>query len=290
MWWDGIASTQGSKPDAEQIANREAGSDSSLFAICYGDRGTAKREVPCLPFHHKRHGLRIGSGGRPQAWPYVMLSEQTRHRFHSCRAIVGKEDSPPHSVPELQPYNHRQDAPSRHIVLHQSPDLLSSLDSFCRSTGGKTLALQPGSCSGCFCQQFATFTQVGAGRSTEGNHRFPGKVIRFHKAVYRPCSNSPPDGITDKHSIIGFPSPERLRRPALQALPQDGYAHTRPGCFRLASSSHHCCMALPAPVRTHRRRLPPQWQLQLLPYFPLPNSRQPAFCLRWLQALWLALL
>ena len=100
---------------------RGAGSDSSLFAICYGDRGTAKREVPCFPFHHKRHGPRIGSGGRPQAWPHVMLSEQTRHRFHSCRAIVGKEGLPPHSVPELQPYNHRQDAPSRHIVLHQKP-------------------------------------------------------------------------------------------------------------------------------------------------------------------------
>ena len=34
-------------------------------------------------------------------------------------------------------------------------------------------------------------------RSTEGNHRFPGKIIGFHEAVYWPCCNSPPDGITD---------------------------------------------------------------------------------------------
>ena len=104
---------------------RGAGSDSSLFAICYGDRGTAKREVPCLPFHHKRHGLRIGSGGRPQAWPYVMLSEQTRHRFHSCRAIVGKEETPPSfsaRIAAIQP-----PAGCGTLSCIKSPDLLSKL-------------------------------------------------------------------------------------------------------------------------------------------------------------------
>ena len=182
---------------------RGAGSDSSLFAICYGDRGTAKREVPCLPFHHKRHGLRIGSGGRPQAWLHVMLSEQTRRHFHSCRAIVGKEETFPSfsaRIAAIQPP--AGCSKPAHRLASKAQIFYPSLDSFFRSTGGKTLALQPGSCSGCFCQQFATFTQVGAGRSTEGNHRFPGKIIGFHEAVYWPCCNSPPDRIANVYRII----------------------------------------------------------------------------------------
>ena len=199
MWWDGIASTQGSKPDAEQIANREEPDRTPLCLQLLWRQGARRNgRVPCLPFHHKRHGLRIGSGGRPQAWLHVMLSEQTRRHFHSCRAIVGKEETFPSfsaRIAAIQPP--AGCSKPAHRLASKAQIFYPSLDSFFRSTGGKTLALQPGSCSGCFCQQFATFTQVGAGRSTEGNHRFPGKIIGFHEAVYWPCCNSPPDGITD---------------------------------------------------------------------------------------------
>ena len=121
---------------------RGAGSDSSLFAICYGDRGTAKREVPCLPFHHKRHGLRIGSGGRPQAWLHVMLSEQTRRHFHSCRAIVGKEETFPSfsaRIAAIQPP--AGCSKPAHRLASKAQIFYPSLDSFFRSTGGKTLVL-----------------------------------------------------------------------------------------------------------------------------------------------------
>ena len=107
---------------------RGAGSDSSLFAICNGDRGTAKREVPCFPFHHKRHGPRIGSGGRPQAWPHVMLSEQTRRHFHSCRVIVGKEEtSPLIQCPNCSHTTTGRMLQAGTLSCIKSPDLLSKL-------------------------------------------------------------------------------------------------------------------------------------------------------------------
>ena len=60
---------------------------------------------------------------------------------------------------------------------------------------GKAHAFEPFARAGQFSQQFAAFTQAGAGRCAEQNNRFPRKIICFYKGIYRPCGNPPPYGI-----------------------------------------------------------------------------------------------
>ena len=70
--------------------------------------------------------------------PYVMLSEQTRHRFHSCRAIVGKEETPPLiQCPNCSHTTTGRMLQAGTLSYIKAQIFYPSLDSFCRSTGGK---------------------------------------------------------------------------------------------------------------------------------------------------------
>lgn len=69
----------------------------------------------------------------------------------------------------------------------------------------KSFALKPVTCACHIFKQLAALSESRTCRCAERNNRFSCKIICFHKGINRPCGNSPPDRITDEHSVIFRP-------------------------------------------------------------------------------------
>ena len=67
---------------------------------------------------------------------------------------------------------------------------------------GKAHAFEPFARAGQFSQQFAALAKARAGGGAEGDDRLIGKIVGFHKGVYRPGGDAPPDGIADENGVV----------------------------------------------------------------------------------------
>ena len=101
----------------------------------------------------------------------------------------------------------RQDthAPCPHFCIFyfrqlQSKALHPGRHIFFAHTGPEPLSFQPipGSCH--LRQKLPALADAGRSGSAEGDHCLACKVIVLHKGIYRPCGDSPPDGILNRRS------------------------------------------------------------------------------------------